>query len=75
MAIEKIDPNKCIGCGTCKLVCSSDVIALREEDGKAYVKYPEDCIVCAYSANRSVLLRQFMSHLPMTPSNSKLGDD
>ena len=48
MAIEKIDPNKCIGCGTCKLVCSSDVIALREEDGKAYVKYPEDCIVCLF---------------------------
>ena len=48
MAIEKIDPNTCIGCGTCKLVCSSDVIALREEDGKAYVKYPEDCIVCLF---------------------------
>lgn len=74
MAIEKIDPNKCIGCGTCKLVCSSDVIALREEVGKLTSNIQRTAL-CAYSANRSVLLRQFMSHLPMTPSNSKLGDD
>ena len=47
MAIERIDRNKCIGCGNCRLVCSCDVIAM-DKNNKAYVKYPEDCIVCLF---------------------------
>lgn len=47
MAIEKIDKEKCIGCGNCRLVCAMDVIAMGE-DGKPFIKYPQDCIVCLF---------------------------
>ncbi len=47
MAIERIDKEKCVGCGNCQLVCSCDVIAMGE-DKKAFIKYPDDCIVCLF---------------------------
>lgn len=47
MAIERIDLDKCIGCGRCRKLCSTDVIRIGE-DGKPYIKYKEDCIVCLY---------------------------
>lgn len=47
MAIKSIDHAKCVGCGICKKVCAMDVIAMNEE-GKAYIKYPEECIVCLF---------------------------
>ena len=31
MAIERIDPELCNGCGICVNVCSSDVIRMGEE--------------------------------------------
>ncbi|MDC7220597.1 MAG: ferredoxin family protein [Spirochaetales bacterium] len=43
MAIKSI--YGCIGCGTCKLTCPTDVIQLKP-NGKAYIAYPEDCQIC-----------------------------
>lgn len=47
MAIERIDKEKCTGCGLCVKNCNMDVIRMGK-DGKPYVKYEQDCIVCMY---------------------------
>lgn len=47
MAIERIDKEKCIGCGLCKKICAMDVIRMGD-DNKAFIKYPTECIVCLY---------------------------
>ncbi len=39
------DYEKCTKCGTCYSLCPLDVISL-EEDGKPYVKYPDECQLC-----------------------------
>jgi NAD-dependent dihydropyrimidine dehydrogenase PreA subunit len=46
MAIERIDYEKCTGCGICKRVCSVDVIRMDEESNKAVIKYPQECMLC-----------------------------
>ena len=46
MAIERIDPELCNGCGICINSCSMDVIRMDEENKKAIIKYPEDCMLC-----------------------------
>ena len=46
MAIQRIDPELCNGCEICIEICVQDVI--RMENGKAVIKYPEDCMVCLY---------------------------
>jgi NAD-dependent dihydropyrimidine dehydrogenase PreA subunit len=48
MSIERIEPDKCTGCGNCVKACSVDVIRMDEGTKKAVIKYPEDCIVCGY---------------------------
>lgn len=40
-----INRNKCTGCGKCIKVCPGTLL-FREEGGKAYIKYPEDCWGC-----------------------------
>lgn len=47
MSIETIDKDKCNGCGICVKACPQDVIRMGD-DGKAVIKYVEDCIVCLY---------------------------
>ena len=47
MAIERIDPDLCNGCGICINTCQLDVICMDKKKKKATIKYPEDCIVCA----------------------------
>lgn len=47
MAIKHIDYEKCIGCGRCKQICAMDVIDMNQE-GKPYIKYLNECIVCLY---------------------------
>ena len=48
MAIERIDPELCNGCGICVNSCTMDVIRMDEEGKKAIIKYPEDCILCGW---------------------------
>lgn len=48
MAIERIDPSRCTGCGICVENCTADIIHMDAESGKAFVKYPEDCAMCCW---------------------------
>ena len=46
MAIQSIDIQKCIGCGTCVATCPMDVFRLNEKTAKSTIVYPEDCQIC-----------------------------
>jgi len=46
MSIERIDKEKCIGCGKCVNACIMDVIRFDEAEKKAVIKYPRDCYCC-----------------------------
>jgi adenylylsulfate reductase subunit B len=50
MSIERIDPERCSGCGICVNSCSVDVIRMDEACQKAVIRYPEDCMVCGLCA-------------------------
>ena len=47
MTIEKIDDDLCLGCGVCINSCPTDVIRMNEKSGKAEIRYPEECTLCA----------------------------
>lgn len=40
-----IDKDKCRKCGKCTEVCPGSLIK-KDEDGKAFIKYPKDCWGC-----------------------------
>ena len=46
MAIERIDQEKCIGCGKCVDACIMDVIRFDEAAKKAVIQYPRECYCC-----------------------------
>ena len=48
MSIERIDYELCNGCGICVDSCSVDVIRMDNENKKAIIRYPEECMCCAY---------------------------
>ncbi len=48
MTIEKIDVEKCDGCGICVNSCATDVIRMDEKTRKAVIRYPQECNCCDY---------------------------
>jgi len=48
MTIERIDLQLCTGCGICVNSCSMDVIRMDQENKKATIKYPEECMCCGF---------------------------
>jgi NAD-dependent dihydropyrimidine dehydrogenase PreA subunit len=48
MAIESIDSELCIGCGSCVNTCPLDVIRMDDPGKCAIIKYPDDCVSCGY---------------------------
>lgn len=46
MSIERIDLDKCIGCGECVATCPMDVIRMDRDTSKAKIAHPEDCQIC-----------------------------
>ena len=48
MAIEKIDNERCSGCGNCVRVCPMDVFRLDKDSKKSIIRYPDDCMLCAW---------------------------
>ncbi|WP_295640361.1 ferredoxin family protein [uncultured Mailhella sp.] len=42
-----IDPQKCVGCGTCADICNSDIFVFdRATDAIPRIKYPDECWHC-----------------------------
>lgn len=66
MAIERIDPELCIGCGICVKTCNCDVIRMGE-DKKAHIKYSDDCCVCLYCEQDCPQNAIFVSPLKTKP--------
>ncbi|MBI5441403.1 MAG: 4Fe-4S binding protein [Deltaproteobacteria bacterium] len=50
MAIDRIDPDLCTGCGICVNSCFMDVIRMDEGTEKAAIRYGEDCVYCGFCA-------------------------
>ncbi|MBC7251015.1 MAG: 4Fe-4S binding protein [Anaerolineae bacterium] len=48
MAIERIDPARCTGCGICVSSCPADVIRVDPGTKKAVITYPQECIMCCW---------------------------
>ena len=46
MHVDKIDAEKCVGCGNCVNICPRDVFRLDESGGQSLVVFPEDCQIC-----------------------------
>lgn len=44
--IEKVNEEKCIGCGTCVEICPMDVFRMDEKRGKSTIRYRDDCQSC-----------------------------
>jgi NAD-dependent dihydropyrimidine dehydrogenase PreA subunit len=46
MPIEALDLELCTGCKICVAVCPEDVLRFSEDEKKAYIGYPKDCVAC-----------------------------
>lgn len=71
MVIEKIDYEKCIGCGECVKSCPMDVIRMDEKTGKPIIKYQEDCMCCGaceYDCPKTAIYVSPEKHTPLLVS-------
>ena len=66
MAIESINKDVCTGCGICVKACNQDVLRIGK-DGKPYIKYIDDCIVCLYCEEDCPVNAIFVSPVKMNP--------
>lgn len=44
--IVTLDESTCVGCGVCVEICPMDVLRIKKEVKKAFIKYPDDCQTC-----------------------------
>jgi NAD-dependent dihydropyrimidine dehydrogenase PreA subunit len=47
VSVERIDEQRCTGCGTCVDSCPMDVLRMDDELLRAVIVYPQDCGLCA----------------------------
>ncbi len=67
MPVEKIDLEKCNGCGLCIESCSTDVLRLDNRTGKVYIAYSDDChscSLCAADCPPGAITVSFVTHIP-----------
>lgn len=69
MAIQIIDEDKCIGCGTCVEGCPCDVLRMDSDKEKARIAYQRDCQNCHicryYCPGQAITTDTSMSLPPM----------
>jgi NAD-dependent dihydropyrimidine dehydrogenase PreA subunit len=73
MSIQRIDPELCVGCGTCVISCPADVIKMNWETGKAFVKYPQDCAACCWCLGECPQKAVVFSPVKMSPPFASWG--
>jgi len=44
--IKSLSSESCTGCKICVDVCPEDVLRINEDERKAYIAYPQDCVAC-----------------------------
>jgi len=51
MAVQSIDPRRCMGCKTCVTTCPTDVFRYDAKSKQAVAKYPTECQLCHMCVN------------------------